>query len=163
MRMKSRVAILLLLFVGGISFIIGSYRLYGLYDKSKEMEHTEGVVMHLKKERTYRHRKIYCNTTARIEYQTKHYKTHVRKQLHNPFVFQGSEFSLWYYPDRTEEVVIPSEECFICGSLGAFGALCLLLGIVIVKSIKHENQKRNAESGIDAAMPCRNNPCYGSV
>ena len=79
------------------------------------MEHTVGVVTDLKTERIYRNRKVRYKHTARIEYKTKRYSSHVRMQLYNPFIFQGSEISLWYYPDRTEEVVIPFEEGFIWG------------------------------------------------
>ena len=135
-RMKSKFVRLLLLFIGGVSFVVGSYRLFSLFDKSNQMEHTVGVVTHLKTERTYRHRKIYYERTARIEYETKLYRTHVRMRLHNPFVFRGSEISLWYNPDRTEEVTIPFEEGFIWGSLWAFGALCFFLGIVNCKISK---------------------------
>ena len=48
MYMKSKVIIFLLLFIGSISFIAGSYSLYRLYDKSNRMEHTVGVVTDLK-------------------------------------------------------------------------------------------------------------------
>ena len=137
--MKSKVIIFLLLFIGSISFVAGSYSLYSLYDKSNKMEHTVGVVTHLKTERTYRHRKICYKRTARIQYETKLYSTHLRIQLHNPFIFQGNEISLWYYPDRREEVVIPSEEGFIWGCTWIFGAFCLFLGIVIVKARKHKD------------------------
>ena len=129
--MKSKTIILLLFLIGGISFIAGSYGIYNLYDKSKKTEHTTGIVTHLKTERTYRHRKIYYKRTARIQYETKRYKSHVRMQLHNPIIFQGSEISVWYNPDRTEEVIIPFEEGIIWGSIWAFGAFCLFLGIAI--------------------------------
>lgn len=82
------------------------------------MEHTVGVVTDLKTERIYRNRKVRYKHTARIEYKTKRYSSHVRMQLYNPFIFQGSEISLWYYPDRTEEVVTPFEEGFIWGVCG---------------------------------------------
>lgn len=131
--MKSKVIIFLLLFIGGISFIAGSYSLYSLYDKSNKMERTIGVVTHLKTEKIYRHRKIRYKRTVRIEYETKRYSTHVSMQLYNPFIFQGSEISLWYSPDRTEDVLIPSETGFIWGSIWIFGAFCLFLGIIIVK------------------------------
>ncbi len=131
--MKSKVVIFLLFFIGGISFIAGSYGLYSLYDQSGKMEHTVGTVTHLTTEKTYRHRKIYYKHTARIQYETKRYTTHVRMQLHNPFILQGSEISLWYNPDRTEEVVIPSEEGIVWGSAWIFGAFCLSLGTVIIK------------------------------
>lgn len=137
--MKSKISIFLLLFIGSISFIAGSYNLYSLYDKSNKMEHAVGVVTHLKTERTYRHRKIYYKHTARIQYKTKLYSTHVSMRLYNPFISQGSEISLWYYPDRTEKVIIPSEEGIIGGSIWVFGVICLFLGIVILKSIKHED------------------------
>ena len=58
MYMKSKVIIFLLLFIGSISFIAGSYSLYRLYDKSNRMEHTVGVVTDLKTERIYRNRKV---------------------------------------------------------------------------------------------------------
>lgn len=132
--MKSKGIIFLLLFIGGILFVIGSYGIYNLYGKSQAMEHTVGVITHLKTERTYRHRKIYYKRMARIQYETKRYPTHVRMQLHNPFILQGSEISLWYHPDRTEEVVIPFEYGFIWGSVWIFGAFCLFLGMVIVKT-----------------------------
>lgn len=137
--MKSKVVIFLLFFIGGISFIAGSYGLYSLYDKSGKMEHTVGTVTHLTTEKTYRHRKIYYKHTARIQYETKRYTTHVRMQLYNPFILQGSEISLWYDPDRTEEVVIPSEEGIVWGSAWIFGALCIFLGTVIIKHGKYEN------------------------
>ena len=140
MYMKPKVIIFLLLFIGGISFIVGSYSLYSLYDKSNKMERTVGIVTHLKTEKTYRHRKIRYKHIARIKYDTKRYSTHVSMQLYNPFIFQGSEISLWYSPDHTEEVLIPSEEGLIWGSTWVFGALCLLLGIVIVRKTKrHEH------------------------
>lgn len=136
MYMKSKIIIFLLLFIGGISFIAGSYNLYSLYDKLNKMERTIGVVTHLKTEKTYRHRKIRYKRNARIQYETKRYCSHVRMQLHNPFIFQGSEVSLWYHPDRTEEVVIPFEEGFVWGSVGLFGSFCLFLGTVIIKTTK---------------------------
>ena len=139
MYMKSKVIIFLLLFIGSISFIAGSYNLYRLYDKSNRMEHTVGVVTDLKTERIYRNRKVRYKHTARIEYKTKRYSSHVRMQLYNPFIFQGSEISLWYYPDRTEEVVIPFEEGFIWGSMWIFGTFCLFLGIVITKAQRNKN------------------------
>lgn len=138
--MKSKIIIFLLFFIGGISFIAGSYGIYNLYDKSKKTEHTTGIVTHLKTERTYRHRKIYYKRTARIQYETKRYQSHVRMQLHNPFIFQGSEISVWYNPDRTEEVVIPFEEGIIWGSIWAFGAFCLFLGIAI--SPRHTSTRK---------------------
>ena len=70
MYMKSKVIIFLLLFIGSISFIAGSYSLYRLYDKSNRMEHTVGVVTDLKTERIYRNRKVRYKHTARIEYKT---------------------------------------------------------------------------------------------
>lgn len=138
-NMKSKVIIYLLFFVGGISFFAGLYGLYWLYGQSDKMEHTVGVVTHLKTEKTYRHRKIVYKHTARIQYETKLYTTHVRMQLHNPFISQGSKISLWYDPDCTEEVVIPSEDGIVWGSIGGFGALCLFLGTVIVKTKKYED------------------------
>lgn len=137
--MKSKIILPVLLFIGCVSFFAGSYNLYSLYDKLNKMEHAIGVVTHLKTERTYRHRKIYYKRTARIQYDTKLYKTHVRMQLHNPFILQGSVISLWYCPDHTEEVIIPTEEGFIWGSTWIFGVLCLFSGVVIVKSRKHES------------------------
>lgn len=137
--MKPKIVIFLLFFIGGISFIAGSYGFYNLYDKSCKMEHTIGTVTHLKTEYTYRHRKRYYKTTARIQYETKRYTTHVRMQIHNPFVFQESEISLWYNPDRTEEVVIPSEECLVWGGAWTFGAICFFLGTVIAKAQKHNS------------------------
>lgn len=132
--MKSKVVIFILLFIGSVSFIGCSYKLYSLCDKSSKMEHTVGVVTYLKTERTYRHRKIYYKRTAHIQYETKLYNTHVNRQLYNPFIFQGSEVALWYNPDRTEEVIIPFEEGVIWGSIGVFGVLCLFLGIAIKKT-----------------------------
>lgn len=137
MYMKLKMILFLLLFIGCISFIAGSYKIYNLYDKSNKMEHTVGVITHLKKEVIYRHRKRYYKTTAHIQYKTKLYDTHVNMQLYNPFLFQGSEIALWYNPDRTEEVIIPSEEGIVWGSTWVFGVLCLFFGIVIIKVQKH--------------------------
>lgn len=134
--MKSKFFLFLLLSIGCVSFMAGSYKLYSLYDKANKMEHTVGTIIHLKQEVTYRHRKRYYKNTAHIQYKTKLYDTHVSMQLHNPFLFQGSEIALWYNPDRTEEVVIPSEEGIVWGSTWIFGALCLFLGIVIIKTQK---------------------------
>ncbi len=91
--MKSKLIALILLGIGATAFLAGSYGIYQLYDKSGEMEHTTGVVTHMKTERIYRNRKQIYKHTALIRYQTEHYPTHVRKELHNPFIFQGSEIS----------------------------------------------------------------------
>lgn len=136
--MKSKFVVFLLLLIGGISFLVGSYGLYRLYDQSGKMEHTVGAVTHLKTERIYRHRKQRYKHTARIQYKTKLYDTHIRKELHNPFIFQGSEITLWYNPDHTEEVIIPFEDGFVWGSTWIFGAFFLFIGVVIVKFKKHE-------------------------
>lgn len=137
--MRSKVAIFLLLFIGSIAWVAASYKLYDLYDQSNKMEHTVGIVTHLKRERIYRHRKQRYKYIARIQYKTRLYDTHIRKELYNPFIFQGSEISLWYNPDRTEEVIIPSEEGMVWGSSWIFGVLCLLGGIIIIKAQKHED------------------------
>lgn len=127
-NMKSKFIAFLLLFIGGISFLAGSYGLYRLYDQASKMEHTVGVVTHLKTERIYRHRKQRYKHTARIQYKTKLYDTHISKELHNPFIFQGSEISLWYNPERTEEVIIPFEDGLVWGSTWIFSVCCLLVG-----------------------------------
>ena len=137
--MKSKIVVVLLLLIGSISFLAGSYGLYKMYDQSDKMEHTRGVVTHLKTERIYRQRKWRYKHTARIQYKTKLYDTHIRKELHNPFIFQGSKISLWYNPESTEEVIIPFEDGLIWGSSWIFGVFCLFVGIVIVKSKKHED------------------------
>lgn len=137
--MNSKIVVALLLFIGGVSFLFGSYGLYRMYDQSDKMEHTIGVVTHLKTERIYRHRKQRYKYIARIQYKTKLYDTHIRKELHNPFIFQGSEISLWYNPERTEEVIIPFEDGLVWGSVWIFGTFCLFIGVVFVKFNKHEN------------------------
>ncbi len=55
--MKSKLIALILLGIGAIAFLAGSYGIYQLYDQSGEMEHTTGVVTHMKTERIYRNRK----------------------------------------------------------------------------------------------------------
>lgn len=135
--MKSKFIVFFLLLIGGISFLVGSYGLYRLYDQLDKMEHTIGVVTHFKTERIYRHRKQRYKHTARIQCKTKLYDIHIIKELHNPFIFQGSEISLWYNPERTKEVIIPFEDGFVWGSTWIFGAFCLLVGVVIVKFEKH--------------------------
>jgi len=137
--MKSKIVVVLLLLIGSISFLVGSYGLYRMYDQSDKMEHTRGVVTHLKTERIYRHRQQRYKYIARIQYKTKLYDTHVRKELHNPFIFQGSEISIWYNPGRTEEVIIPFEDGLVWGSAWIFGAFCLFIGIVFIKFNKHGN------------------------
>ena len=132
--MKTKAVAFILLFMGCVSLAAGSYNLYCLYDKSSKTEHTTGTVTHLKTEKTYRHRKISYRHTAHIRYETKTHKASVVMQLYNPFVFQGSEISLWYYPDRTDEVIIPSEEGIVWGSVWVLGALCLFSGAVIKNS-----------------------------
>lgn len=133
--MKSKVVIYLLFLTGCVSLFAGLYNLYTLYDKSNTMEHTVGVVTHLKTERTYRHRRIYYTRKACVQYETKLYSAHASMQLRNPFISQGSEITVWYNPKRTGEVIIPFEEGFVWGSVGIFGALCVLLGtgIIIIK------------------------------
>lgn len=127
-NMKSKFFASLWLFIGGISFLAGSYGLYRLYDQAGKMEHTVGVVTHLKTEKIYRHRKQRYKHTARIRYKTKLHDTHIRKELHNPFIFQGSEISLWYNPERPEEVIIPLEDGLVWGSVWIFGVFCLFTG-----------------------------------
>lgn len=131
--MKSKFIALILLIFGGICFLTGSYGIYQLYDQSGKMEHTKGVVTHIKTERIYRNRKQIYKHIALIRYQTEHYPTHVRKELHNPFIFQGSEISLWYNPEHTEEVLIPFEDGIASGGTLILGAVCLFWGTVTAK------------------------------
>lgn len=138
-NMKSKFIVFLWLFIGGISFSAGSYGLYGLYGQSDKMEHTTGVVTHMKTERIYRHRKQRYKHTARIRYRAKLYDTHVSRELQNPFIFQGSEISLWYDPDRPEEVIIPFEDGLVWGSIWIFGTFCLFIGIATLRSRKRED------------------------
>lgn len=137
-NMKSKLIAFLLFFIGGISFLVGSYGLYELYDQSSKMEHTVGVVTHLKTERTYHYRKQRYKHTARIQYKTKLHDTHVRRELYNPFIFQGSKISLWYNSERTEEVIIPFEDGLAWGSAWIFGVFCLFTGVVIVRPCKFQ-------------------------
>ncbi len=81
--MKSKLIALILLGIGAIAFLAGSYGIYQLYDQSGEMEHTTGVVTHMKTERIYRNRKQIYKHTALIRQSTtlptseKNYTTHL--------------------------------------------------------------------------------------
>lgn len=136
--MKSRLILFLLFTIGGISFLAGLYGFYKLYDQSDKTVHTVGVITHLDTEKRYIRGKKRLKTTARIQYETEHYTTHVRMELHNPFVSQGSEVSLWYDPNATEKVILPSEENILWGGACGLGAFFLFLGITLAKAKKQE-------------------------
>lgn len=137
--MKLKIIIFISLLIGGISFLTGMYGFYRLYERSGSMEHTTGVITHLETEKTYRHRKIRYKHTARIRYNTKQYDNIVNMQVYNPFISQGDKISLWYNPDHTEQVVIPSEEGLIWGGTCVFGAFCIFIGVITIKAKKHED------------------------
>lgn len=136
--MKHKSFAILLLFIGSISFLIGSYGLYRLYSQSDKMIHTTGVVTHLDVEskRMGSRRKYRYIRTARIEYKTDLYKTNVTKKLNNPFIYQGDEISVWYDPNYTENAIIPFDEGFLWGGLDIFGIFCLSVGVIVIKSKK---------------------------
>lgn len=136
--MKHKSFAILLLFIGSISFLIGSYGLYRLYNQSDKMIHTTGVVTHLDVEskRMGSRRKYRYIRTARIEYKTDLYQTHVTKKLNNPFIYQGDEIAVWYDPNYTENAIIPFDEGFLWGILDVFGVFCLSVGVIVIKSKK---------------------------
>lgn len=143
-RMKLKIIIFLLLFIGSILFIAGSYRLYSLYRLSDKMEHTVGIVREMKTEKIYRYRKMKYEHIAHIEYKVKDYSRHVRMKVYNPFIFRGSEIALWYNPDRAGEVVLPYQEGWNWGACGAFGLFCLFLGLGIIKKNKIWNLRKKS-------------------
>lgn len=136
--MKSKIIVFLLFFFGGLSCLTGLYGFYRLYDQSGKMVHTVGTVTHLKTETRYIRGKKRFKNTARIQYETPRYPTHVSMQLYNPFISKGSEVSLWYDPESTEKVIIPSEEGILWGGACGLGALFLFLGTALVKKPKHK-------------------------
>ena len=136
--MKVKIIVFLLFLIGGLLSIVGLWGVYRLYDQSNQTIHTIGVVTHLTTEKRYIRGKQRFKSTARIQYETERYTTHVNMQLYNPFILQGSKISLWYYPHHTEKVVIPSEQGILWGGTCGVGALFLLLGIACITTKKQK-------------------------
>lgn len=132
-NMKPIVIKLSLFIFGGISFLVGLFGFYRLYDQSNKTIHTEGIVTHLEIDKKYIRGKARFENYARIQYETERYTTNVNMKLHNPFVYQGSRISVWYYPDQAEKVILPSEESIFSGGALGLGAFFLFLGVLFIK------------------------------
>lgn len=138
--MKSKTIIALLFIVGGISFLLGLYCCYSMYEKSCHLEHTRGIVKEMRVHKVYKHRKMRRIQEAVINYDTNKYGNYqISMRLSNPLIFQGTELTIWYNPERPEHVVIPYEDGLTWIMLLGFGLLCLVLGAIGVKGKKEED------------------------
>lgn len=140
--MKSRVIILLMFSLGVLLFSAGSYGFYTLYDHSLKTEKTVGVVERIDVRKEYNHHRvrhrltnsINYKRTAIINYETKEYgnmKTSV--ELSNPFIFQDTELSVWYYPNHAKSIIIPFDYVVIWGFIFLIGVSLVGFGVVIIR------------------------------
>lgn len=144
-HMSTKVIAALLCILGGFTFLAGTYGFCRLYAQSTQTIHTTGIVTHLNTTKRYIRGKKRFKRTARIQYDTRLYTTHINTQLHNPLISEGSKISLWYYPDHTEKVVIPSEGGIIYGGTCLLGALLLAPGVAMTISGKYRKTNRRTE------------------